>query len=213
MRSLLVCVLWLVLAAGGLVAQPAPATVTLQAVQARYNALDGLRAQFTQRTTSTFGDGSQTTDGIIWLQRNRYRIETGTETIVSNGTTLWIYDRVQEQVIIDRVDDRAQGLTPTAFFSDFAARFAVTERRSGTRLGAPHAVLTLAAQSDTTRFEALTLWVRTTDRLITQLVARDRNGTSFEIALRTLVPNPSLPANTFRFTPPDTADVVDLRSS
>lgn len=100
------------LLAGSLLTQ-ADASEPEQRLQARLAGIDSLHAQFIQQ-----GQTPQT--GEFWLQKpGRFRFESAaplSQTIVSDGQTLWTHDRDLAQVIIADLADREHEI-PLLLFS------------------------------------------------------------------------------------------------
>lgn len=190
---------------------PAQEAPSLEALQARYDRLGGLQAAFTQVTSSEFAGGSTQVEGTVHLAGNKYRVETPSQTVVTNGTTTWIYSPADSQVVVNDADAEASTITPQAFLTTSAENYTVTSTRSASRQGTPHHVLTLTATGSSARFEDATLWVRRGDDIVTRLRATDRNGTTLDLRLQDIVVNPSIDEATFSFTAPNGVEVVDLR--
>ncbi len=186
---------------------------TLQALQSRYSALQGLRAAFTQVTASEFADDSTRIDGTVLLAGNRYRVETPTQTVVTNGATTWIYSPADSQVVVNTADAEASTLTPQTFLTTAADKYDRTAVRPATRGGTAHEMLSLAAADSSARFEEATLWVRRPDRIVTRLRAVDRNGSILDLRLRDIRVDPPINGNPFSFSAPENVEVVDLRST
>ena len=186
---------------------------TLQEVQDTYNALESLRGTFTQTVAPSFTTDSTQIRGELLLQDNRYRVETSRETLVTNGTTTWIYAPADSQVIVNHASDDPSTVSPQTLFMDYADDYTVTNMRTASRRGEPHRVLTLAPTENGTRFQSIRLWVRERDALITRLRVVDANDATIKIAFDDLEVNPAVQASDFTFTPPPGVDVVDLRSS
>jgi outer membrane lipoprotein carrier protein len=208
-------VLFLVFLFLGLSVAPAPGqAVSLSDVQDAYEALDGLQASFTQVIGSSFADGSTRVEGSVLLSGNRYRVNTPDQTVVSDGTTTWIYTPADNQVVVNDADTEG-AVTPETFLTASADRYEVESSTSASRRGTPHVRLTLVATDSSSRFAEATLWVRRADQVVTRMRARDRNGSTLDLRLRDLVVNPeALHSETpFRFTAPSGVEVVDLRQS
>ena len=58
----------------------------------RYDDVTLVRTGFTQKATSPFGESLPQNQGTVILQGNKYRVESGTQTFVTDGVTTWIYD-------------------------------------------------------------------------------------------------------------------------
>lgn len=200
--------LFLLLTAGGALAQDGPSLVDLQA---RYDRLGGLRATFTQVLASDFAGDSSQIEGRVLLAGNKYRVETPGETLVSNGTTTWIYTPADSQVVVNDADGASASITPQTFLRESAARYEVSARRTVQREGAPHDVLVLTAATDSARFQEASLWVRRSDEIVTRLRATDRNGSTLDLRLHEITVDPDLAGRPFRFTAPEGVEVVDLR--
>ncbi|MEX0599474.1 MAG: outer-membrane lipoprotein carrier protein LolA, partial [Rhodothermales bacterium] len=61
-------------------------------------------------------------------------------------------------------------------------------------------------------FTQATLSMRTRDHNITRLQVVDVNGTTMDFNLTNIELNPALDSTVFQFTPPNGAEVIDLRS-
>ena len=203
----LVVLLGLVLAAPAL----GQDELSLTDVQEAYDALDGLRAAFTQVISSEFAGDTTRIDGTVLLSGNKYRVETPTQTVVTDGQTTWIYTPADSQVVVNDTEQDASTVTPETFLTASADRYEKTNSTPTIRQDTPHVKLTLTATDSTSRFKEATLWVRNADRVVTRMRATDRNGSTLDLRLRDLAVNPSLTGDPFTFTPPEGAEVIDLR--
>lgn len=187
---------------------------SLSDVQAAYDALDGLRASFTQVVGSDFAADSTQVEGSVLLSGNKYRVQTPAQTVVTDGNTTWIYTPADSQVVVNRADTEG-AVTPETFLTASEERYKVTASAETTRRGTPHRTLALTSTDSAARFAEATLWVRTSDRVVTRMRAADRNGSTLDLRLRDIVVNPdALRADApFTFAAPPGVEVVDLRRS
>jgi outer membrane lipoprotein carrier protein len=190
-------------------AQDAP---SLEALQARYDRLSGLRATFTQVTKSEFAADSTRIEGRVLLAGNKYRVETPSQTVVTNDSTTWIYSPADSQVVVNDAEADAATVTPQAFLTTSAEKYEAVSTRAAQRDGAPHDVLSLTATDPSARFKEAVLWVRRGDRIVTRLRATDRNGAILELRLHDIEVDPALEGRPFTFSAPNGVEVVDLRA-
>jgi outer membrane lipoprotein carrier protein len=209
-RVLGVGVLLLLLAAVPVRAQDG--SELLDEVQRRYDTVETLRASFTQTVTSSFSPEATRVDGQLWVKDDMYRVETVEQTLVTDGTTTWIYTPADSQVVVNDADRGGAALSPESFFTDYSDRYAVEDARRARQDGASHTVLNLTASAPAARFESVALWVRDADRLITRLRVVDSGGSTIDIRLRDIQVNSTLSDASFRFEPPGGTEVVDLRT-
>lgn len=191
---------------------PAQDAPSLEALQDRYDELSGLRAAFTQVTASEFAGDSSQIDGRVLLAGNKYRVETPSQTVVTNGETTWIYSPANSQVVINDADADASTVTPQTFLTASAEKYDVTATRTAQRNGDAHDVLSLSATTESARFSEATLWVQRTNRIVTRLRATDRNGSTLDLRLYEIDLGPDFADTPFTFSPPDGVEIVDLRA-
>lgn len=190
-------------------AQEAP---SLASLQQQYDSLEALRASFVQVTSSEFASDSTRIEGTVLLSGERYRVESPSQTVVTDGQTTWIYSPVDSQVVVNDAAAEASTLTPETFLSAATQHYRVDSTRTAGREGTPHHVLDLQSTAPSTRFREATLWVRQSDRVVTRLQATDRNGSTLDLRLHDIVVNPPVGANAFTFSSPAEVEVIDLRS-
>lgn len=178
----------------------------LDRLRARYESIDALRAEFTQR----IGDAEMA--GTLALRGDAYRIDTGDQTLVTDGTTSWVYSKPDNQLLVnDAVADETT-FSPADFFTHYPDRFDVSVEGRETIGGVAHDRLRLVPKTENAFLREVTLFVRSTDALPTRVVLADGNGTTVTFELRDVEVNPRLSDDLFRFAPPAGAEVVDLRS-
>lgn len=182
-------------------------------VRDRYNGDLPMTAHFIQYVSSDFLETDERFTGELWLSGSRYRIETGGQTIVSDGVTSWIHNRGEKQVLINSVDPDDDGFSLTGFLAEFDSAYEITARPDSVLDGAPVHGLLLIPVDPFASFQRVTMWVRSANLDIVRLYVVDLNDVSMEFRLsdtRFLKPG-ELPGSTFEFRIPDGVDVIDLR--
>ncbi len=201
-----------VLLAGPSVVYAQDAEAILERLEAKYQATEALRADFRQTTTSPFSNRSTTFRGTLLLQGDRYRVETDRQTLVTNGTTTWIYTPAEGQVIVSENVENETAFVPSDFFYQYQDRFTVSSSRVVEQDGSTYHVLRMRPKEDQSFYRSITLWVRDRDALITRLEVVDANDTQMVFDLQDVEFAPSISVDAFTFSPPQGAEVIDLRS-
>lgn len=173
-----------------------------------YASLETLQARFHQTMTSELFDEPEQITGSLFMRGRAYRILTGARTIVTDGETSWIYDPVENQVLIDNQMEDEMSFSVHQFLYAFDERFEV----AGTVRTGNSWQIALSPRDPDDYFRHLELVVRDADALITEIRVDDINEVSIRIRLSEITENPSLDASLFRFDTPDGTEVVDLRS-
>lgn len=198
---------------GGLSAVAAPGAAdsvpTPPALRQFLDTVQTFRAPFTQAVFDSRGRAVESSSGEVVMQRpGRFRWDYATpyvRTIVADGERLWLYEADLEQVTVRRLSD-GLGDTPAALLTgrdDVLKRFAVQRTWEADGL-AWSALRPRTAEGD---FAELRLGFR--GKVLLALELDDRLGQRTRIDFQSPRLNASVPADTFRFTPPAGADVID----
>jgi outer membrane lipoprotein carrier protein len=167
------------------------------------------RAPFRQEVFDSRGRPVESSTGDVVMQRpGRFRWDYATpyvRTIVADGERLWLYEADLEQVTVRRLS-AGLGDTPAALLTgqeDVLQRFTVERTYQADGL----AWTALRPRSGDTDFAELRLGFR--DKLLLALELDDRLGQRTRIEFESPRINTAVSADTFRFTPPTGADVID----
>ena len=202
----------IVLFCGHSMVKAQPPTELLDELRSRYEAMELLRASFTQKTTSPFGDELPANRGTLLLRGDHYRVETDIQTFVTNGETTWVYDASQNQVLVnDYINDEAT-FSLSDFLHNFDSEFEVRETSTRYVDGEQFEIIQMASLLDEAFFREVTLTVRKDDYLITRLIVVDVNSASLDFSLDDIEINPIIEGDPFIFIPPGDAEIIDLRS-
>ena len=172
-------------------------------------------ASFTQTVTAPPRDGQaaapKVSSGRFSFERpGRFRFDYQkpfAQTIVADGTTLWLYDADLNQVT-ERAQAQALGSTPAALLTakpDLAALardFTLSEAPDADGL---HWVL---ARPKATDGQLASVRVGLAGHVLARLEITDHFGQRSELRFSDFKLNPGLAPETFRFTPPKGADVL-----
>ena len=210
--ALLLPVLLLGQAVDDPVASAQDGAALMEEMRATYASIDALRAEFTQTMTSEYSDAEESFEGVAVLDGDRYRVEAGPHTFVTDGEVTWIYDEAKNQLLVNDYVEDETAFSLNDFFFKSNEDFAVTEAEAAEVEGEAHHVLRLEPKRDDAFFTAVTIWMREADGLATRLEVTDVNGTRMTFGLDNIELNPPLEDDLFTFTPPEGAEVIDLRS-
>lgn len=192
--------------AGGLNAQ------TTGAARGRLDAfaedLHSLTGQFSQSLTDINGKSTKTSNGTLALEAPRqFRWDTLApykQTIVADGSRVWMYDPDLEQVTV-RVQSTEEAHSPLTVLTDVRhidANFKVTEQ--GVHDGL--AWLRLNSTGKDPQFDHADLGFDASG--LVRMTFRDQLGATTDIRFSNWKRNAVLPPGTFNFVPPKGTDVI-----
>ncbi len=180
-------------------------------VRNRLRQSKALSADFDQTFTSEYIDHTESVNGTILLQGDKYRVETSLQTFVTDGNITWIYNRTENQVLINNYVEDETTFSLNRFLFDFDDRYYVAEMEGAPSDRSQHRI-TLRAFDAGEFFPEVTMVVDRATYAITRLEVVDANQTLITINLRNLDLNPEVDPNAFTFDPPGSSEIVDLRS-
>jgi len=174
--------------------------------------LEGFQAEFVQTVKSQDGRVQDQTHGKVWLQSpDKLRwVYSGEfpETIVADGSNIWIYDESLQQVTVKPQTDQAAD-SPLMILADVSRldqQFQVTE------LGDFEDMLLLELKSldDESQFERILLGLDSSG--IRMMAMEDAFGQRTEAHFHNMLKNSPLDPQLFKFTPPAGPDLVGVAS-
>jgi len=170
--------------------------------------LHALTGQFSQALTDINGKSTKTSSGTLALEAPRqFRWDTLTpykQTIVADGSRLWMYDPELEQVTV-RLQSSEEAHSPLTVLTDVKQidkNFKVTEQGEHDGL----AWLRLNSTGKDPQFDHADLGFDATG--LARMTFRDQLGATTDIRFSDWKRNPVLPPATFNFVPPKGADVI-----
>ena len=172
------------------------------------NGLETLHARFEQVVVSTDGKVQDSSAGEVWLHRpDRFRWAYGgdfPELVVADGTSIWIYDEMLEQVTVKDPAETGVNSPLTVLTDPEQLDEAFEVREVGASDEAQ--LLELRSRNMESQFERFLLGMNDDSPVL--IIMEDAFGLRTEIRFSELERNIELAETLFKFTPPPGADVI-----
>lgn len=184
----------------------------LENIKKKYDSINDAEFKFSQRTKFALSKKEQTIRGTLVIKKgNKYRVETGKNTIVTNGVTVWSYSVATKQVLIDHFKENERSLTPEKILSaapkDYSPSSAGSEKIGKVQTQ----ILKLVPKSEDSMVGTMRLWVDESTWLIKKAEIVDDNGKETLYTVIEARINIGIPDSRFTFQIPNGVEVVDLR--
>jgi outer membrane lipoprotein carrier protein len=167
------------------------------------------RAAFTQVVTSADGAKKKTSSGSFEFSRpNRFRFAYSKpyeQLIVGDGQNVWLYDVDLQQVTV-RPADQALGATPASLLAGGALEKDFELQAQPSAQGIDWVQATPRAKSEASGFQSLRVGFR--GRTLAAIELLDNFGQRSLLSFADVVTNGPVPAEAFRFTPPQGVAVL-----
>jgi outer membrane lipoprotein carrier protein len=189
-------------------------------LQQEFDRVENLSARFQKVHHWQLVDQTTRLKGRLYVAKpNRFRFETGVQTVAADGTTAWNYVPDNEQVLVSSYgkvrDDRSFEkmlfdlilLGVGEYRETFRARYEGEDRARGSRC---HVILLEAREPD--RYVSrVRVWVDRRKWVVRRVEYRNINDDVTTYDLWDIEVNRKLAPGLFTFEPPEGVEVVDLR--
>ena len=181
-------------------------------MQRRQEMIDDATAEFTQHVKFGFSKIEQTFDGTLRMKKpNKYRIESEYQTLVTDGSTVWAYSPVNNQVLIDRYKENQNSISPEKFLLNIPSAYYAT-LLGRDRLGDLQTLtLKLVPKDDRSFVKSVKVWVEDGTWIVQKVSIVDVNETETTYTIKNIKLNTNIKETMFTFTAPSGTEVVDLR--
>lgn len=187
---------------------PAWAEDAAERLTERLDPLERYQANFEQQILDSSGEQMQNARGEMWLSRPgmlRWEVEAPySQTVVSDGEDVYMYDPDLEQVTVQEMDDRVTH-TPALLLSgsanDLTESYEVFYEQEG-----GEDVFTLVPTSADTLFEELSMVFE--GETLTELWMMDSTGQRTAITFSNITLNGDIAPDIFDFEIPEGTDVI-----
>lgn len=181
-------------------------------VKKKYDDIESLTANFTQSFKWKLAGETQEQDGKIFIKgKEKFRIETKEQIIVSDGLSLWTFSKSNNQVIIDNVDKAEEVILPREIFLQFSRNYNPKYVKEEKYNNTDCHVVNLIAKTDNQFIREMKVWVDKDKWLTQQVQHTDINGNMTTYSLSAIQVNQNLKDNVFSLQIPDNVEVIDMR--
>lgn len=185
----------------------------IKRVQKKYQKVTLLHIDFKQSNRFKLTGLQNEIFGTLWLSKqDKFRLDTEDQTIVSDGTTFWRFNKLENQVLIDHAKKSQQDVFINNFLFHISDRY-FSQILSEQKVGKEKIVeLKLTPRdSEESFFKFIKVWISDKTLQIKRVVYVDYNDNESEYVIEKQELNPPAPKSLFQFQIPQGMEVVDLR--
>ncbi len=185
----------------------------IKKVQKKYDKIKNFEAVFEKVETFQLTGSVNKTSGKLFIKDGqKYRFETEDQLVISDGETVWTYNRLNNQVLIDRVRKNSGALLPRDILFKYPKTHYATLLKREELNGKKTYVVKLEPKEDVHGyFSAVKIWVEDDRWQIVKIEITDLNGNKSVFNLSQINTRAKLADELFRFVPTEDMEVVDMR--
>lgn len=223
MKKLLLYTLPLLFTANAFAQKDAEARKILGPVSQKYRSYAAIKADFVFMVDNKQANLKVTQNGTLIAQpkTSKFKItlyNTGSTTqvdqeIISDGKTQWTYNKDEKEVQVNNTQHGGDAFNPAELFTIYERGYKYIYTGDVKKAGKVYQMIDLTAENTKSSIFKIRLSIDKVKKQIYSAIIFDKNGGQYTYTLKTFVPNPALPANTFTYDAKahPGVEVVDLR--
>lgn len=185
----------------------------IKEVQDKYDELEDMQADFKQIELFKLTGSENETLGKIYIKDGeKFKFQSEDQSLITNGETVWRYNAISKQLVIDKVNKNSSALLPRDMLFKYPKEYYSTLLREEKKNNMLYFVIKLDPKENVHGFiKSLKIWVEDGEWLIHKVETTDVNGNSSLFEISNLKINQKIKDNFFSFNVEEGMNVVDMR--
>lgn len=185
----------------------------LKGVSAKYKSYKAIKADFTYTLENTGEKIKETQTGSITLKGGKYKLLIAGQEIISDGKTIWSYNKEAKEVQVNTVDPTQNEINPAEIFTMYEKGFLYKFNGEKVVGGKTEQTIELTPTDKSKEFFKVLLVIDKDSKQIKRSTIFDKSGNRFIYTIKTFTPNPAVTDADFVFDAKKYpgVEVVDLR--
>ncbi len=182
-------------------------------VQKTYDKMENLTASFRQVDTfSITGSVSEASGRIFIKDKVKYRFESDDQIIVTDGKTIWTFNNMTQQLLIDNVRKNSGALLPRDLLFEYPKNYIATLLGEQKVDGDKAYNIRMDPKENIHGYvKFMKLWIQKNSWHIIKIETTDLNGNVSTFEISDIDAKSKLTDQMFRFQETDKMQVVDMR--
>ncbi|MCF8302108.1 MAG: outer membrane lipoprotein carrier protein LolA [Bacteroidales bacterium] len=188
------------------------ATTILKEVSEKTKSYNSIKIEFTYRMENEAANISDSFNGVLLAQGDKYRLDIAGQTIISNGETLWTYLKDAREVQVNNAQAGEGSIAPTQLLDTYDKDFKSKLIDETTYKGRQVQVIELKPKEDQP-FEKAEITIDKGKKQVLSLSVNDQSNSVYTYQVNSFKPNVNVSEDDFTFNKekhPD-VDVIDMR--
>lgn len=173
----------------------------LKDIQKRFGKIQDLSADVIQNSTKS---------KFFYQKENKYRIETTNNIIISDGNSIWNYNKKNNKVVISRPEDTEMTYTINNLVYSFPEQSKLIFEGKE-KIGAEeYNILSMTPAGSSSNYKKIKIWADKTN-MIRKVNVSDAAGNNLIFEFTNIKINSNIPDSRFSFEPAKGSEIIDLR--
>jgi len=184
----------------------------IKKLQKKYDGIRDASVTFSQHVQFGVTKSEQTFSGKFSMKKgNKYRIEMDQQTIITDGKSVWSFNKINNQVLIDKFKEDPKSFSPDKVLVNVPGNYnsvLLGKEKSGEQ---EVSILKLTPKNEKLNLKWMKIWVDNDDWLMKKIQILDISDNLMTYTLNEIKINSDIADSAFQFVVPDSINVIDLR--
>jgi outer membrane lipoprotein carrier protein len=181
---------------------------TLKKIQTKFKSINNFSADFSQTISDPEGkQGGKLSGKFYYKRKNKFIVETKSQNIISDGTTVWNYNSRQKRVVISSLSDESTSFSLERYIFDYPA---LCNIKSAGIDGKEEVIELVSKDNNNIEFNSVKIW-KTSDDMISKMEIIDLSGAKYIFKLSNIKTDQDMPDSKFTYTPSKGIKIIDIR--
>jgi chaperone LolA len=182
----------------------------LNKVQNKFRAINNFSASFSQIYRQTQGQsGTKVTGKILYEKKNKFNVELNTISIISDGGTIWNYNKNSNRVVISNLEKDPTSFSLEKFIFDYPPMCNIKLIKDKNVKNGED-LLELIPKDQKLQFKIIRILVNT-DGMISKLEFTDNMDIQYIFQFSNIKFDQDISDSKFTYSPPKGIQIIDLR--
>jgi len=173
----------------------------LKSLQNKFETIKDLTADILQKS----GGKDILSGKLSYKKENKFHFDLKNNLIVSDGLTIWNYNKKDKKLIINNIDETDPSLFSfKSIIYDYPSQCTISSEKEG------EVLVFVPKENSELNFSKAKLWINR-DNLIDTIIIINKDAVDIEINFINYTLNQNLTDTKFKFSPPEGSAIIDLR--
>lgn len=181
-------------------------------LEKRYDSIRDASIIFTQSIEFGVTKAKQTFDGIFIMKKgNKYRIEMEQQTIVTDGKSVWMFNNLNNQLLIDKYKEDPASFPPDKVLVNVPMNYNAVLLGNEKIDDKEVSIVKFTPKNEKLKIKWMKVWIEDEQWLMKKIQILDAGNNLITYLVKEVKINTGIPESQFQYTAPEDVEVIDLR--
>lgn len=171
-------------------------------LSAKAKTYNSVYAEYSSRLIDKANDLDLEQKGSVYVKGEQYNVDLGDYNMITDGETMWTYDKTSNECYVDYLEDVSEGeaMTPSQMFTIWEQDFKHEFKETVTEDGTSRYWINLYPNNPADKnFHTIQLYVNKGKMEVDKFIIKGRDGSDVIYSVKKFEPNKEISSDKFKF--------------